>query len=441
MNYNPNKFTLRAQEAVQTAAQTAASLQHQQIEPEHVLLALLSDKNNIAYQLSEKLGLQTEQIITIVERQIDRFPKVSGASVSGQYLSPNLSKIFDLAATQAEKLKDEYISSEHLFIAMLESGQTVSKILKDAGATTDGVLKALASIRGSQRVTDPSAEDRYNALKKYARDLNDLARKGKLDPVIGRDEEIRRVLQILSRRTKNNPVLIGEPGVGKTAIAEGIAQRIISGDVPENLKSKHIHALDIAQLIAGTKFRGEFEERLKAVVREVQDSNGEIVLFIDEIHTLVGAGGAEGAVDAANILKPALARGELRCIGATTLDEYRKYIEKDAALERRFQTVFVAEPSVEDTVSILRGLKEKYEIHHGVRITDSAIVAAAELSNRYISDRFLPDKAIDLIDEASSKLRLEIDSVPEALDKINREIRRLEIEREALKRELEADKS
>ncbi len=441
MNYNPNKFTLRAQEAVQTAAQKAASLQHQQIEPEHVLLALLSDKNNIAYQLSEKLGLQTEQIITILERQIDRFPKVSGASVSGQYLSPNLSKIFDLAATQAEKLKDEYISSEHLFIAMLESGQTVSKILKDAGATTDGVLKALASIRGSQRVTDPSAEDRYNALKKYARDLNELARKGKLDPVIGRDEEIRRVLQILSRRTKNNPVLIGEPGVGKTAIAEGIAQRIISGDVPENLKSKQIHALDIAQLIAGTKFRGEFEERLKAVVREVQDSNGEIVLFIDEIHTLVGAGGAEGAVDAANILKPALARGELRCIGATTLDEYRKYIEKDAALERRFQTIFVAEPSVEDTVSILRGLKEKYEIHHGVRITDSAIVAAAELSNRYISDRFLPDKAIDLIDEASSKLRLEIDSVPEALDKINREIRRLEIEREALKRELEADKS
>ncbi len=441
MNFNPNKFTLRAQEAMQTAAEKAASLQHQQIEPEHLLLAMLSDRDNIAYQLSEKLGLQTERVITILERQIDRFPKVSGASVSGQYLSPNLSKIFDLAATQAEKLKDEYISSEHLFIAMLESGQTVSKILKDAGATTDGVLKALASIRGSQRVTDPTAEDRYNALKKYARDLNELARKGKLDPVIGRDEEIRRVLQILSRRTKNNPVLIGEPGVGKTAIAEGIAQRIISGDVPENLKSKQIHALDIAQLIAGTKFRGEFEERLKAIVREVQDSNGEIILFIDEIHTLVGAGGAEGAVDAANILKPALARGELRCIGATTLDEYRKYIEKDAALERRFQTVFVAEPSVEDTVSILRGLKEKYEIHHGVRITDSAIVAAAELSNRYISDRFLPDKAIDLIDEASSKLRLEIDSVPEALDKINREIRRLEIEREALKRELEADKS
>jgi ATP-dependent Clp protease ATP-binding subunit ClpB len=441
MNYNPNKFTLRAQEAVQNAAERAAKLQHQQIEPEHLLLAMLSDKDNIAYQLSEKLGLQTERVITILERQIDRFPKVSGASVSGQYLSPNLAKIFDLAATQAERLKDEYISSEHLFIAMLESGQTVSKILKDAGATTDGVLKALASIRGSQRVTDPTAEDRYNALKKYARDLNDLARKGKLDPVIGRDEEIRRVLQILSRRTKNNPVLIGEPGVGKTAIAEGIAQRIISGDVPENLKSKQIHALDIAQLIAGTKFRGEFEERLKAVVREVQDSNGEIILFIDEIHTLVGAGGAEGAVDAANILKPALARGELRCIGATTLDEYRKYIEKDAALERRFQTVFVAEPSVEDTVSILRGLKEKYEIHHGVRITDSAIVAAAELSNRYISDRFLPDKAIDLIDEASAKLRLEIDSVPEALDKINREIRRLEIEREALKRELEAEKT
>lgn len=440
MNFNPNKFTLRAQEAVQSAVDLASKNQHQQVEPEHLLSAMLSDKDGIAYQLLEKLGLQTERVLMIIDRQVERFPKVSGASVSGQYLSQNLAKIFDLAAAQAEKLKDEYISSEHLLLSMIESEQTVSKILKDSGATTDAILKALATIRGTQRITDQNAEDRYNALKKYARDLNELARKGKLDPVIGRDEEIRRVLQILSRRTKNNPVLIGEPGVGKTAIAEGISQRIIGGDVPENLKTKQIYALDIASLVAGTKFRGEFEERLKAVVREVQESEGDAVLFIDEIHLLVGAGGAEGAVDAANILKPALARGDLRCIGATTLDEYRRYIEKDAALERRFQTVFVEEPSVEDTISILRGLKEKYEIHHGVRITDSAIVAAAELSNRYIADRFLPDKAIDLIDESSAKLRLEIDSVPEELDRINREIRRLEIEREALKRELEAEK-
>ena len=339
---------------------------------------------------------------------------------------------------EAEKLKDDYISSEHLLIAMSEAGLNVSRMLKDAGINREAILKVLATIRGTQRVTSQSAEETYNSLKKYSRNLNDQARKGKLDPVIGRDEEIRRVLQILSRRTKNNPVLIGEPGVGKTALVEGIAQRIVAGDVPENLKSKQIAALDIAQLVAGAKFRGEFEERLKAVVREVQASDGEIILFIDEIHLLVGAGSAEGSMDAANILKPALARGELRCIGATTLDEYRKHIEKDAALERRFQTVVVDQPSVDDTVSILRGLKEKYEIHHGVRIKDAAIVAAAELSNRYIADRFLPDKAIDLIDEASSRLRLEIDSSPEELDRINREIRRLEIEREALKRELEA---
>jgi ATP-dependent Clp protease ATP-binding subunit ClpA len=348
----------------------------------------------------------------------------------------------DSAASIADSMKDEFIGSEHLFLAMVESSHKVGRILADAGATKDKTLKALASLRGSQRITDPNAEDRYNALKKYSRDLNELARRGKLDPVIGRDEEIRRVLQILSRRTKNNPVLIGEPGVGKTAIAEGIAQRIVAGDVPENLKSKRIHALDIAALVAGTKFRGDFEERLKAIVNEVQQSDGEIILFIDEIHLLVGAGSAEGgSMDAANILKPALARGELRAIGATTMDEYRKYIEKDAALERRFQIVLVQEPSVEDTISILRGLKERYEIHHGVRITDAAIVAAAELSNRYISDRFLPDKAIDLIDEAASKLRLEIDSMPEELDRINREIRRLEIEREALRRELEVRQS
>jgi ATP-dependent Clp protease ATP-binding subunit ClpA len=441
MNFNPNRFTLRAQEAFQDAAARASRSKHQQLEPEHLLWALLSKRENIAFQLCEKLGVQTETIVAVLEREIERFPKVTGASVTGQYLSVALSKALDIAAEEAEKLNDEYIGSEHLFLAMLDSEQKVSRLLKDAGVTKDGVMKVLASLRGNQRITDQNAEDRYDALKKYSRDLNELARKGKLDPVIGRDEEIRRVLQILSRRTKNNPVLIGEPGVGKTAIAEGIAQRIVAGDVPENLKSKRIAALDVASLVAGTKFRGDFEERLKAVVNEVQESDGEVVLFIDEIHLLVGAGSSEGSMDAANILKPALARGELRCIGATTMDEYRKYIEKDAALERRFQTVLVQEPSVEDTISILRGLKEKYEIHHGVRITDAAIVAAAELSNRYISDRFLPDKAIDLIDEASSKLRLEIDSVPEELDKINREIRRLEIEREALRRELEAAKS
>jgi ATP-dependent Clp protease ATP-binding subunit ClpA len=438
MQFDPNKFTTKAQEALQAAAAIAGSRQHQQIEPEHLLFVMLEDKSSIAVQIAQKLELQADTLHAALDRQIDRIPKVTGASATGQYLSQNLAKVFDLALKEAEALKDEYISSEHLLIAMSEAGSTLSRMLQDAGIDRNSILKVLATIRGSQRVTSQSAEETYNSLKKYSRNLNDQARQGKLDPVIGRDEEIRRVLQILSRRTKNNPVLIGDPGVGKTAIVEGIAQRIVAGDVPENLKSKQIAALDIAQLVAGTKFRGEFEERLKAVVKEVQSSDGEIILFIDEIHLLVGAGSAEGSMDAANILKPALARGELRCIGATTLDEHRKHIEKDAALERRFQTVLVDQPSVEDTVSILRGLKEKYEIHHGVRIKDAAIVAAAELSNRYISDRFLPDKAIDLIDEASSRLRLEIDSSPEELDRINREIRRLEIEREALKRELEA---
>ncbi len=438
MQFDPNKFTIKAQEALQAAATLAGSRQHQQIEPEHLLFAMLEDRSSIAVQIAQKLEAPVDNLLAALDRQIDRIPKVTGASATGQYLSQNLGKVLDASLKEAEALKDEYISSEHLFIAMSETGTTLSRMLQDAGIDRNSILKVLSTIRGSQRVTSQSAEETYNSLKKYSRNLNDQARQGKLDPVIGRDEEIRRVLQILSRRTKNNPVLIGDPGVGKTAIVEGIAQRIVAGDVPENLKSKQIAALDIAQLVAGTKFRGEFEERLKAVVKEVQSSEGEIILFIDEIHLLVGAGSAEGSMDAANILKPALARGELRCIGATTLDEYRKHIEKDAALERRFQTVLVDQPSVEDTVSILRGLKEKYEIHHGVRIKDAALVAAAELSNRYISDRFLPDKAIDLIDEASSRLRLEIDSSPEELDRINREMRRLEIEREALKREIEA---
>ena len=436
MQFDPNKFTVKAQEALQSAATLAGSRQHQQIDPVHLLHVMLSDSENIGFQIAQKLEVQTDNLLAVLDRELDRIPKVTGASATGQYISQDLGKVFDLALKEAESLKDDYISSEHLFVAMSEAGGNVSSLMRDAGLNRDAILKVMAGIRGSQRVTSQTAEDTYNSLKKYSRNLNDLVRKGKLDPVIGRDEEIRRVLQILSRRTKNNPVLIGDPGVGKTAIAEGIAQRIVAGDVPENLRSKQIAALDIAQLVAGAKFRGEFEDRLKAVIKEVQDANGEIILFIDEMHLLVGAGSAEGAVDAANILKPALARGELRCIGATTLDEYRKHIEKDAALERRFQTVMVDQPSVEDTVSILRGLKEKYEIHHGVRIMDSAIIAAAELSDRYISERFLPDKAIDLIDEASSRLRLEMDSDPEELDKVNREIRRLEIEREALKREL-----
>lgn len=432
---NLNKFTLKAQEAVQSALEIAAGNNHQAVEPAHVLMALLSDAENVVHTILNKIGVHMPQLKSELEQRIDKLPVVKGASVSEQYLSNTSKNMFDAAQKTADKLGDEYISSEHVLIGMLDTDNKAASLLKEHGVKKDDVLNILQDVRGSQKVDDPNAESRYNALKKYARDLNELAEKNKLDPVIGRDQEIRRVMQILSRRTKNNPVLIGEPGVGKTAIAEGMALRIVRGDVPEGLKTKRIVALDMGALMAGTKFRGEFEERLKAVVNEVQESDGEIILFIDEIHTLVGAGASEGSMDAANILKPSLARGELHAIGATTLAEYRKYIEKDKALERRLQTVKIQEPSVEDTVSILRGLQERYELHHGVRITDSAIVAASELSHRYISDRFLPDKAIDLIDEAASRLRLEIDSMPEELDRIERQIRQLEIEREALKRD------
>ncbi|MDX1590322.1 MAG: ATP-dependent chaperone ClpB [Balneolaceae bacterium] len=432
---NFNKFTIKAQEAVQAALELAQNENHQAVEPSHVLKALLSDSENVTVQVLKKVGVNVQSFIETLDATIKTFPVVKGASVSGQYLSNNTKAVFDKAQNEASDLGDEYISSEHVLLGILSASSEASALLKKEGVKRDQILKVLKDIRGTQKVDDPNAESRYQALKKYARNLNELAEKNKLDPVIGRDQEIRRVMQILSRRTKNNPVLIGEPGVGKTAIAEGLALRIVRGDVPEGLKTKQIVALDMGALVAGTKFRGEFEERLKAVVKEVMDSDGELILFIDEIHTLVGAGATEGSMDAANILKPSLARGELHAIGATTLTEYRKYIEKDKALERRLQTVFVGEPSVDDSVSILRGLQERYEVHHGVRITDGAIVAAAELSHRYISDRFLPDKAIDLIDEAASRLRLQIDSMPEELDSIERQIRQLEIEREALKRE------
>ena len=430
---SPDQLTIKAQEALQQAQQSARDLGNPQIESMHLLSVLLKDREGLVQSVLKKLGVASALLGDAVDQKLRQAPKVSG--VQQIYASQNLGQVFDLAYKESRSLKDEYVSVEHLLLALTEDKSGAGDLLHQQGILKDAVLKVLQSIRGGQRVTDQAPEDKYQALKRYGRDLNDLARRGKLDPVIGRDEEIRRVLQVLSRRTKNNPVLIGEPGVGKTAIAEGLAHRIIDGDMPENLKSKTIIALDMGALVAGAKFRGEFEERLKAVLREVQEADGQIILFIDELHTMVGAGSAEGAVDAANMLKPALARGELRAIGATTLDEYRKHIEKDAALERRFQPVLIGEPTVEDTISILRGLKERYEVHHGVRIQDAAIVAAAMLSYRYITDRFLPDKAIDLIDEASSRLRIEIDSLPAELDELERRIKQLEIEREAVKKE------
>ncbi|MCX6143425.1 MAG: ATP-dependent chaperone ClpB [Ignavibacteriales bacterium] len=437
---NFNKFTIKAQEAAQNALEIASSYSNQSVEPEHLLAALIQDSEGIVTPLLQKVGANTNYLKIKINEAIEKLPKVQGAGLSNQHISTALTQVFEAAQKEAAQLKDEYLSTEHLLLGLLEDGSRAkalgaARLLLDQGITKDGIYKALKEVRGSQRVTDQNPEDKYQSLERFGRDLNELARKGKLDPVIGREDEIRRVLQVLSRRTKNNPVLIGDPGVGKTAIAEGIAQRIVQGDVPETLKTKRIVALDMGTLVAGTSFRGQFEERLKAVLKEVTESNGEIILFIDELHTLVGAGAAQGAVDAANMLKPALARGDLRAIGATTIDEYRKYVEKDPALERRFQPVLVDEPTVEDTISILRGLKERYEVHHGVRITDGAIVAAAQLSHRYITDRFLPDKAIDLMDEAASKLRIEIDSMPEELDSVERRIKQLEIEREAIKRE------
>jgi ATP-dependent Clp protease ATP-binding subunit ClpB len=431
-----DKFTIKAQEAIQQATEIASQNGNPELLPAHLLAALAQDREGIVVPVLSKLGVNPATIESQIVERIEKLPRVAGAGSQQPHLSAALQKVLDQAFKEADKFKDEYVSTEHLLLAITqEKNNDAYQILAAAGVTHDAILKALTSVRGSQRVTDQNPEGKYQALARYAKDLTELARRGKLDPVIGRDEEIRRVVQVLSRRTKNNPVLIGEPGVGKTAIVEGLAQRVISGDVPEILKNKRVVSLDLGSMLAGAKYRGEFEDRLKAVLKEIEDSNGQIILFIDELHTLVGAGAAEGAIDASNMLKPALARGELRAIGATTLSEYRKYIEKDAALERRFQIVFVGEPSVEDTISILRGLKERYEVHHSVRIKDSAIVAAATLSHRYITDRFLPDKAIDLIDEAAASLRIQIDSMPTEIDQLERKATQLEIERQALKKE------
>ena len=432
-----NKLTMKSQAALEGAHEQAVARDHQTIEPEHLLFALLSDPEGVVFPLLNKAGVTPATIRDRVGEALDDLPKVftQGGDVR---VGQAVSRVLATAGREAEQLSDEYISTEHLLLALLEGDGTAARILRETGLTRDGVLTALAEVRGRQRVTDPNPEEKFQALERYGRDLTEQARRGKLDPVIGRDEEVRRVIQVLSRRTKNNPVLIGEPGVGKTAIVEGLAQRIVDGDVPESLKDKRVVALDLSAMVAGSKYRGEFEDRLKAVLKEIVDSDGEIITFIDELHTIVGAGAAEGAMDAGNMLKPMLARGELRAIGATTLDEYRTRIEKDPALERRFQPVLVEEPSVEDTIAILRGLKERYEVHHGVRIQDSALVAAAVLSSRYVTGRFLPDKAIDLIDEAASRLRIEIDSMPTEIDEVERRIMQLEIERAALKKETDA---
>ncbi len=431
-----DKFTMKSQEALQAAQSLADQLGHQELQPEHLLKVLLEEREGVIAPTLQKLGVSREALVAEMDALLGRLPKVSGPGAGQTYASPAFRRLLDRAFKVASEMQDEFVSQEHLVLSALDDRDAAAaKALIAKGLSRDALLKALAAVRGSQRVTDQNPEAKYQALEKYARNLTDVARQGKLDPVIGRDDEVRRVVQVLSRRTKNNPVLIGEPGVGKTAIVEGLAQRIVNGDVPDTLRNKQVVALDMGALVAGAKYRGEFEDRLKAVLKEIEKRSGEIILFIDEIHTLVGAGAAEGSMDASNMLKPALARGELHCVGATTLNEYRKHIEKDPALERRFQQVLVQEPSLEDTIAILRGIKEKYEVHHGVRIKDSATVAAATLSNRYITDRFLPDKAIDLIDEAASRLRIEIDSMPTEIDEIERKKIMLEIEREALKKE------
>ncbi len=430
-----DRFTIKAQESMADAQRMAGEYNNQEIGPEHLLAALLKQEDGIVVPILKKVGASVDAIASGLAAEIDKIPKVYGAAEAGAYMAQSLKKVIDAAFKEMERLKDEFVSTEHLLVGVTESDSKASHVLGRNGVTRDSVYQALVEIRGSQRVTDQAPEDKYQALQRFARDLTELARKGKLDPVIGRDDEIRRVVQVLSRRTKNNPVLIGEPGVGKTAIVEGLAQRVMKGDVPETLKNKRVVALDIGALVAGSKYRGEFEDRLKAVLKEIEEAGGSVILFIDELHTLVGAGGAEGAVDASNMLKPALARGELRAIGATTIDEYRKRIEKDPAFERRFQPIVVGEPSLEDTIAILRGLKERYEVHHGVEIKDAALVAASVLSHRYITDRFLPDKAIDLMDEAASRLRIEIDSLPTEIDEVERRIMQLTIEKQALSKE------
>jgi ATP-dependent Clp protease ATP-binding subunit ClpB len=434
-----DRFTLKSQEAVQAASAYASEHGNPEVLPLHLLAALLEDKDGVIVPVLEKVGVPTALLRVRAKESLGKLPKVSGGAAQPG-MSQAMQRVLDQASNEAENFKDEYVSTEHLLLALASAkNDGAALLLASEGATHEAILKSLTTVRGSQRVTDQNPEAKYQSLEKYAKDLTELARRGKLDPVIGRDEEIRRVIQVLSRRTKNNPVLIGEPGVGKTAIVEGLARRIVSGDVPEILRDKRVVSLDLGSMVAGAKYRGEFEDRLKAILKEINDANGQIILFIDELHTLVGAGAAEGAMDASNMLKPALARGDLRAIGATTLNEYRKYIEKDAALERRFQIVFVGEPNVEDTIAILRGLKERYEAHHKVRIKDSAIVAAATLSHRYIADRFLPDKAIDLVDEAAASLAIQIGSVPEEIDALDRLTISLEIERAALKRETDAN--